>query len=74
MNTLDLTKISRGTNLGFIKKCLRILQLWRTHTLGYLDACLRSESLSSTLQIQPSPLLLLPDSLARITHRGASLF
>ncbi len=53
MNTLD--KKIAGTNLGFIKKCLRILQSWRTHTLGYLDACLRCEPLSSTATIHPSP-------------------
>ncbi len=46
-------KKSQGTNLGFIKKCLHIRHSWCAHTLGYLDACLRSESLSSTLLIQP---------------------
>ncbi len=53
MNTLDLTwKKSRGMNEHFIKKCLRILHSWHEHTLGYLDASLRCESLSSTLPIQ----------------------
>ncbi len=61
-----IDKKNCGTNLGFIKKCLR-LQSWRTHTLGYLDACLRCEPLSSTSPIQPSPPPL-SGSFTRITR------
>ncbi len=49
MNTLDLAKKSRGTNLHFIKVFAYTLV---AHAHIRLDACLRCESLSSTLPIQ----------------------
>ncbi len=73
MNTLDLVKKTRGTNLGFIKMCLRILHSWRAHTLGLGKMPASVLSPFQALYLF-NPLLLLPGSLARISHRRTSLF